>query len=143
MKKGAFTLVEATCALIISSLVIINISLVTTSMRQVGKMNLESTITWHLFLRELESVNHRFELMEVRDNWLLLYSQTTDQKYELRENHALYLTCQNKGGYMPLLDNIKNHECSFTQLDSQRVLIKVTRKDGEKASAIVKFYPPK
>ena len=135
MKKGAFTLVEATCALIISSLVIINISLVTTSMRQVGKMNLESTITWHLFLRELESVNHRFELMEVRDNWLLLYSQTTD--------HALYLTCQNKGGYMPLLDNIKNHECSFKQLDSQRVLIKVTRKDGEKASAIVKFYPPK
>ena len=131
MKKGAFTLIEATCALIISSLVIINISLVTTSMRQVGKMNLESTITWHLFLRELESVNHRFELMEVRDNWLL------------RENHALYLTCQNKGGYMPLLDNIKNHEYSFTQLDSQRVLIKVTRKDGEKASAIVKFYPPK
>ncbi|WP_231120574.1 ComGF family competence protein [Limosilactobacillus reuteri] len=112
-------------------------------MRQVGKMNLESTITWHLFLRELESVNHRFELMEVRDNWLLLYSQTTDQKYELRENHALYLTCQNKGGYMPLLDSIKNHEYSFTQLDSQRVLIKVTRKDGEKASAIVKFYPPK
>ena len=44
---------------------------------------------------------------------------------------------------MPLLDNIKNHECSFKQLDSQRVLIKVTRKDGEKASAIVKFYPPK
>ena len=41
MKKGAFTLIEATCALIISSLVIINISLVTTSMRQVGKMNLE------------------------------------------------------------------------------------------------------
>ena len=141
MKKGAFTLVEATCALIISSLVIINISLVTTSVRQVGKMNLESTITWHLFLRELESINHRFELMEVRDNRLLLYSQTTDQKYELRENHAIYLTCQ--GGYMPLLDNIKNHEYSFTQLDSQRVLIKVTRKDGEKASAIVKFYPPK
>ena len=132
MKKGAFTLIEATCALIISSLVIINISLVTTSMRQVGKINIESTITWHLFLRELESVNHRFELMEVRDNWLLLYSQTTDQKYELRENHALYLTCQNKGGYMPLLDNIKNHECSFKQLDSQRVLIRLTSKDGEK-----------
>lgn len=143
MKKAAFTLVEAICALIISSLVIINISLVTTSMKQVSKMNLESTITWHLFLRELESVNHRFELIGIRDKRLLLYSQTTDQKYELRENHALYLTRQDKGGYMPLLDNIKNHEYSFSQLDSQRVLIKVTRKDGEKASAIVRFYPPK
>lgn len=143
MKKAAFTLVEAICALIISSLVIINISLVTTSMKQVSKMNLESTIAWHLFLRELESVNHRFELIGIRDKRLLLYSQTTDQKYELRENHALYLTRQDKGGYMPLLDNIKNHEYSFSQLDSQRVLIKVTRKDGEKASAIVRFYPPK
>ncbi len=95
-EEGAFTLIEATCALIISSLiVIISISLVTTSMRQVGKMNLESAITWHFVLRELESVNHRFELMEVRDKLVIVtVSQTTDQKYELRENHALYLTCQ-------------------------------------------------
>ncbi|MCD7119254.1 ComGF family competence protein [Limosilactobacillus agrestis] len=110
MKKKAFTLVEATCALIISSLVIISISLVTTSMKQVSKMNLEPTITWHLFLRELESANHRFELIGIRDNHLLLYSQITDQKYDLKGNHTLYLTCQNEGGYMPLLDNIKDHE---------------------------------
>ncbi|MBB1095160.1 ComGF family competence protein [Limosilactobacillus agrestis] len=143
MKKKAFTLVEATCALIISSLVIISISLVTTSMKQVSKMNLEPTITWHLFLRELESANHRFELIGIRDNHLLLYSQITDQKYDLKGNHTLYLTCQNEGGYMPLLDNIKDHEYSFTQLDSQRVLIKVTRKNGEKMSAIVRLYPSK
>lgn len=143
MKRRAFTLVEAICALVISTLVIINISLVTTSMRRVGEMNLESTITWHLFLRELESPNHRFELVGIDKNKLLLNSQVTGQKYELRENYTLYLVREDKGGYMPLLDGIKDHEYSVTQLDSQRVLIDVTRKNGKKVSAVVKFYPPK
>ncbi|MBB1079838.1 ComGF family competence protein [Limosilactobacillus sp. STM2_1] len=140
MKKPAFTLVEGICALIIASLVVINISLVMTSVKKANRVDLDSSIDWYLFIQELESPNHRFEVVQVQKRHLFLYSQVAQRNYELKGSVNLFLTCVRSGGYLPLLDNVKAHSFSFTQLDSRRVLIEVERTNGKTDSAIVNFY---
>ncbi|MBD5806443.1 ComGF family competence protein [Limosilactobacillus walteri] len=141
LKKAAFTLVEGICALIITSLVVSNISLTMTSVKKANCIDLDSTINWYLFIQELESSSHRFAVVQVQKRHLFLYSQTAHRNYELKGSTTLFLTCVRSGGYLPLLDNIKAHHYSFTQLDSQRVLIEVERTNGKKENTIVKFYP--
>ncbi|MBC8744413.1 ComGF family competence protein [Limosilactobacillus caviae] len=142
MKQAAFTLAEGICALIISSLIIFNISLAITGIKKTNSLNLDPTIDWYLFLHELESDNHRFEIVQVQNQQLLLFSQAAHRNYELKGSNTLYLTCRQGGGYLPLLDGVKPREYSFTQLDSQRVLIEVTRTNGKKVKSVVKLYPP-
>lgn len=141
MKQAAFTLVEGVCALVITALLVININLALTSIKHANQVDLDPTIDWYLFMQELESPTHQFELVRVEQRHLFLYSRTMQKDYELKGSTSLYLSCVQNGGYLPLLDNLKPHCYRFKQLDAQRVLVEVERINGTKNTGIIRFKP--
>ncbi|WP_076461272.1 hypothetical protein [Limosilactobacillus caccae] len=141
-RRAAFTIVECICALLITSLVVLGIGALMTSVRQANRSDLNEAVDWYMFLQELESPRHRFELRHVYRSSLILYGQVAARSYELKGSTCFYLTGGHDGGYLPLIDNLKAYDCDFKQLDEQRVLIEVERKNGQHLAGIVKFYPP-
>lgn len=141
-KRNAFTIIECICALMVTTLVVLSISALMTTIRRVNRVDLNNSVDWYMFIQEMESSRHRFELRHVYRRSLLLYSQAARRDYELKGADSFYLTCRQDGGYLPLLDEVKAYDCKFKQLDDQRVLVEVERKNGQQLAGIIKFYPP-
>lgn len=144
MRRRAFTLAETICALLVSSLVVMTISIALASIKSANQRDLDPGLDWYLMLQELESADHQFEIISVSRWDLHLYSRVSHRRYVFKGTTKMYLTCLQAGGggYMPLIDGVKLREYSFKQLDSQRVLFRMERDNGQKLSGIIKFYPP-
>lgn len=141
MKRlAAFTIIECVLALMITAVTLILVSWSLSALRQVNQHSLDDSVDWYVFLREMEADSHHFILKGVDGSEVRVHSPKTGMDYVLQGRDTLYLTAWQRGGYLPLLDNIKGKTCSFRQLAGQRVLIEVTRENGKKMAGIIQFY---
>lgn len=136
--QAAFTLVECLLALVVVSIVVTLVGLTLPAAYQASRQRLANPLDFQLMLAELEDRDHRFRLKGVNQHSLQLVDQQ-NKEFTLRSADRVYLT-SNNGGYMELLDGIEVRSLVCQQLDSRRVLIAVTRKNGQRQWATVRFW---
>lgn len=137
-----FTLVEAVISLVVLLATSLIIQLVVQTSRHVRPQTLSSCANWYLFVAELESPKHQFELLETPDQQIVLLDQVNRKKYWLQENHTIYLRGK-KGGYLPLLTDYEPHSLQVRQLDERRVAISAKTADGKRYYANLCFLQNK
>ncbi|WP_137597497.1 competence type IV pilus minor pilin ComGF [Paucilactobacillus kaifaensis] len=139
MKKSGFTLIECILALLITSMVAMLIGLFLHSFQKNDHQTIDESAQWYLFLRELESPTHQFQLMSCSDHRLMLNSPISVKYYQLNgKSTHLYLSLQeNGGGYLPLLDRVKDFHAQ--QISDRQVELKVETLSGHKYDNIVIF----
>lgn len=141
-KKHGFTLVEAVVSLVVLAGTTLIIQLVMQTSSHIRPMTLSTCANWHLFIAELESPKHQFELHDVQPQRLVLVDQSTQKKYWLCEKRTIYLRSQ-KGGYLPVLTDYEPHSLQLQRLDNRRVLVSAKTTDGKRYYAKVCFRQPK
>lgn len=139
-KLPAFTIVECIAALLITAVTLVLAGWGMTALSASERHSLDHPIDWYVFLKEMEADNHHFVLKRVSGREVQVYSPRTDLNYTLQGRNVLYLTASARGGYLPLLDGIQGKAYHFTRLPGQRVLVEVTRENGEKLVGIMQFY---
>lgn len=139
MRRHGFTLVECILALLITSMTMVLCGILLHSFEKNDHQIIDESAQWHLFLRELESPTHEFQLMSCGNQRIMLNSPVSTKYYQLIGNDEhLYLTLlQDKGGYLPLFDHVK--EFHTNQISSTQVEIKVVTLNGHHFSNVVKF----
>jgi competence protein ComGF len=137
-KVRAFTLLECVVALLVTVMVAIVINFTLHSFQQ-QQPTKDATINWYLFLRELESPSHEFELVDCGKNTIKLHSKTRHKQFDLKHgNQKVYLTLiGNGGGYLPLLDHVKKFQPR--QISDQQVELSIELDDGRQYHGVVKF----
>lgn len=132
MKSRGFTLIECILALLVTSMVVFLIGLFLHSFEKSDHQTIDESAQWYLFLRELESPAHQFQLMNCSDHRLMLNSPVSVKYYQLNgKSSHLYLSLQeNGGGYLPLLDHVKVFHAQ--QISDQQVKFKVETTSGHK-----------
>lgn len=78
-KKHGFTLVEAVVSLVVLAGTTLIIQLVMQTSSHIRPMTLSTCANWHLFIAELESPKHQFELHDVQPQRLVLVDQSTQK----------------------------------------------------------------
>ena len=68
MRQQSFTMAEAIVALMLMVLVVNLFGLVMGSYQKLAKIDASEPTNWYLFIDELESTEHRFELVKVTSN---------------------------------------------------------------------------
>lgn len=139
MKRKGFTLIECILALLVTSMVVILIGLLLHSFEKSDHQSIDESAQWYLFLRELESPTHQFQLMRCSDHRLMLNSPVSVKYYQLNgKSSHLYLSLQeNGGGYLPLLDHVRTFHAQ--QISDRQVEIEVETISGHKYDNIVLF----
>ena len=136
--KG-FTIIECVAALAITALTLLLAGWLLTALSASNRHSLDYSVDWYVFLKEMESGSHYFVLQEVHVDNIRVHSPQTDLDYLLQKhNDNLYLTSWSRGGYMPLFSGVE--ACTFKQLPGRRVLVEVTRENGEKLAGVIQFY---
>ncbi|MDD6432493.1 MAG: ComGF family competence protein [Lactobacillaceae bacterium] len=136
--KG-FTIIECVVALLITALTLTLAGWSMNTLAVSNRHSLDSSVDWYVFLKEMEADNHHFVLKQVNSHNIRVNSCRSGLDYILRKRQdTLYLTAWSRGGYMPLFSGVKR--CIFKQLPGRRVLVEVTRENGEKLAGIIQFY---
>ncbi len=136
--KG-FTIIECVAALAITALTLLLAGWSLTALSASNRHSLDYSVDWYVFLKEMEAGSHHFVLQEVHVDNIRVHSPQTDLDYLLQKhNDNLYLTSWSRGGYMPLFSGVE--ACTFKQLPGRRVLVEVTRENGEKLAGVIQFY---
>lgn len=141
-KEHGFTLVDALISLVVLASTSLVIQLVIQTNRHIKPMTLSTCANWYLFVAELESHKHQFELQDVANQRLFLVNRANHKKYSLCENHTIYLRGE-KGGYLPVLTDYEQHSLQMQQLDNKRVLVSAKTTDGKRHYAKVCFLQKK
>lgn len=139
-KMTGFTIIECVLALLITAMTLLLASWAMTALADNERHSLDHPIDWYVFMKEMEAANHHFVLKEVSEKRIRVYSPRTDLNYTLHGRNILHLTTVERGGYLPLLDGVRDREYRFTRLPGQRVLVEVTRENGERLAGIIQFY---
>lgn len=105
------------------------------------KTTFNDDLQWYLFVRELESDTHQFELTHVGRYELMLRSRVSAKSYQLecKDDHMYLTLSHNGGGYLPLMTHVKMYHPE--QLSRSQVQIAVVMDDGSQRIARVHFYP--
>ena len=143
MRQQSFTMAEAIVALMLMVLVVNLFGLVMGSYQKLAKIDASELTNWYLFIDELESTEHRFELVKVTSNNIILYSEKSGKPYRMQKNKddtIIFLSVVGKGGYLPLLEG-KLHKLTWQQLDQRRVRFMYTGGRHEQ-TAVVCFAAP-
>lgn len=136
--KG-FTIIECVVALLITALTLLLAGWSMNALAVSNRHSLDSSVDWYVFLKEMEADSHHFVLKQVNSHNIRVNSCRSDLDYILQKKRdTLYLTAWSRGGYLPLFSGAKT--CVFKRLPGQRVLVEVTRKNGEKLVGIIQFY---
>lgn len=138
-KTDGFTLIEAVIALVVLLGTTMIIQMLVQSNQHMRKLTNSSTANWYLFVAELESPKHEFELKNVFNQQMCLIDRHNQKRYWLRENQTVYLRGA-KGGYLPILTDYQPHTLQVQRLDKRRVEISAQTKDGQKHHATLCFY---
>lgn len=141
MKRfSGFTIIECVAALAITALTLLLASWSMTALSSSNRHSLDGSVDWYVFLKEMEADNHHFVLEEVHLDNIRVKSRKNDLDYVLQwKPGVLYLKERDRGGYMPLFNGAR--KCAFKRLSGQRVLVEVTRENGERLSGALQFYP--
>lgn len=140
MKQRGFTLIECILALLITSMVMLTIGWFLHSFEKSDHQSIDESAQWYLFLRELESPTHQFQLMGCGEHRIMLSSPVHVKYYNLDGNDDhIYLTLlEHGGGYLPLLDHVQKFKTD--QISDTQVEIKVETTSGHEYNDIVKFH---
>lgn len=148
-RQKAFTLLECLVALLITSMIVMVISFVLHSFqRQATNAVHDEDLKWYMFLRELESPVHQFELYpdvgaEKNSNTLNLHSRTSHKYYSLAyKDDKFYLKMTHGGsGYLLLLDGVTSGvNFRIDRLSDQRVRITAKLCDHIEHTGVVQLY---
>ena len=140
MKIRAFTLIECICALLVTSLVVILLSLFLSTARHSPLMNADQPLDWYLCLAELESPDHQFEITRVNQIEARLTSRLNNRQYLLRGRERVYLTmADGKGGYLPLFDDLQVGSFHCRQIGHNQMELEIRRKNGHQERGIVRL----
>lgn len=134
-----FTIIECVVALLITALILLLAGWSMNALAVSNRHSLDSSVDWYVFLKEMEADSHHFVLKQVNSYEIRLNSRRSGLDYTLQERgNTLYLTAWHRGGYLPLFSGART--CVFRQLPGRRVLVEVTRENGEKLAGIIQFY---
>lgn len=139
-KMTGFTIIECIMALLITAITLMLAGWGMTALTNSERHSLDHPVAWYVFLKEMEADSHHFVLRHVSGTAVRVYSPRTGLNYTLQGRRVMYLTAVERGGYLPLLDGIQGKAYRFTQLPGQRVLVEVTRENGERLAGIIQFY---
>lgn len=129
-KTSGFTLAETVIALAVLLVTTIIIQMLVQTRSHIRPLLITSTTNWYLFVAELESPKHQFELHDGPGQQLVLLDRSNHKEYWLRENQTVYLRGK-KGGYLPLLTDYVPHSLEIHRLDKRRVEISAQTRDGK------------
>ncbi|MGJ3727958.1 hypothetical protein ACLOA0_09365 [Limosilactobacillus fermentum] len=96
MRQRAFTMAEAIVALALVVLVVNLFGLVMGGYGRLTKVDASEPTNWYLFISELESKDHQFQLVEVAKNGVSVYSKTTNKTYRLSRQANSQATSKGK-----------------------------------------------
>ena len=106
IREKGFTLLECLIALMIMALITTLVSLQIRVIKSTTVKSSNQPLDWYVCLTELESTDHQFMLERVERQKLWLTSQHSGLTYELHATDRLYLSRENRGGYLLLFDDI-------------------------------------
>ncbi|KRM09262.1 ComGF family competence protein [Paucilactobacillus suebicus] len=136
-QRFGFTLVECALALMVTSMAVLLINFTIVNFNSVEKINYNDDIQWYIFMRELESNEHKFELKDCTSTKLIMISQVTHKLYRLecKDGH-LYLTTDD-GGYLPLMEHVNSY--TLKKANESQVSITVKMHNNIERSGFVKL----
>ena len=143
MRQRAFTMAEAIVALALLVLVVNLFGLVMGGYGRLTKVDASEPTNWYLFISELESKDHQFQLVEVAKNGVSVYSKTTNKTYRLSRQASgqyIYLSTEGKGGFLPIFEG-QATKLTWEQVDQRRVRFTYTGGRHEQ-TAVVCFSAP-
>ena len=134
MRQRAFTMAEAIVALALVVLVVNLFGLVMGGYGRLTKVDASEPTNWYLFISELESKDHQFQLVEVARNGVSVYSKTTNKTYRLSRQASgqyIYLSTEGRGGFLPIFEG-QATKLTWEQVDQRRVRFTYTGDDMNK-----------
>lgn len=139
MTHKGFTLIECALTLMIVAMVAISGNFAIRLFKTSEQRNYNDDLQWYIFLREMESQSHQFQVVEVGDKMLELYSPTSNKYYQLecKDDHIYLTLAKRGGGYLPLMEHVT--KCQQKKVSDNRVAITITRDDGKTKTAILQL----
>ncbi|WP_413627181.1 competence type IV pilus minor pilin ComGF [Fructilactobacillus vespulae] len=106
-KRQAFSLVETLVSLVIISLAI-SIMMITLNQINLYNKNNIDTNSLYRYIDLLESDQYNFEVLDVTNNKVKLYSTSKQRNYNLTIYKDVIRLATTDGGYMPLLNHAQS-----------------------------------